>query len=112
MSITVKAITRGIDLCTASAEQKRRQNLYARRAEFVMRQYVPMRENILRPTAQLSSDFAAGILTWSTPYAARQYYEPMMHTTAGTTDHWDEAMWRNEGDDMKKFAEDLYRPYG
>lgn len=112
MSIAVKAVTAGIDLCTSSAEQRRRQDLYARRAAFMMRKYVPVRESILRSSEPVSSDYAAGILTWSMPYAARQYYEPMMHTEAGTTDHWDEAMMRNDGEDLKRFVTDLYRPYG
>jgi hypothetical protein len=111
VSITVNVTTAGIDLCVSSAEQKRRQNLYARRAAFLMRPYVPVRETILRSSEPVSSDYAAGILTWSTPYAARQYYEPMIHTEAGTTDHWDEAMWRNDGEDLKKFAGDLFSSY-
>ena len=53
-------------------------------------------------------DYAAGILTWNTPYAARQYYEPMNHTTAGTTDHWDQEMMKNDGDDLREFARQLF----
>ena len=80
MSVSVDIVTKGIDLATAPAECKRRQELYARRCAFVMRKYVPVRETILRSSEPVNSDYGAGILTWNTPYAARQYYEPMRHT--------------------------------
>ena len=51
------------------------------------------------------------MLTWNTPYAARQYYEPMNHTDPATTDHWDEKCQREDGDDLREFARRLYMDY-
>lgn len=108
MSIAVDVVTVGIDLMAKPEACRRRQVLYARRAAFLMRRYVPLRESILRSSEPVNSDYAAGILTWNTPYAARQYYEPMNHTTAGTTDHWDQEMMKNDGDDLREFARQLF----
>ena len=32
----------------------------------------------------------------------------MNHTTAGTTDHWDQEMMKNDGDDLREFARQLF----
>lgn len=87
---------------------RRRQVLYARRAALLMRRYVPIREGILRSSEPTSSDYEAGLLVWDAPYAARQYYEPMRHAEAGTTDHWDQEMLKNDGDSLLRFAEGLF----
>ena len=107
MSVSVKVVTAGLDELVSTSERKRRQRLYAMRVAHLMKPYVPLEEGYLRASEALSSDYDGGVLTWSTPYAARQYYEPMDHSTEGTTDHWDEAMWRNHADDMEKYAETL-----
>ena len=60
MSVSVDIVTKGIDLATAPAECKRRQELYARRCAFVMRKYVPVRETILRSSEPVNSDYGAG----------------------------------------------------
>ena len=70
-----------------------------------------MRESILRSSEPVNSDYGAGVLTWNTPYAARQYYEPMNHTDPATTDHWDEKCRREDGDDLREFARRLYMDY-
>ena len=108
MSIAVDVVTAGIDLMAKPEACRRRQVLYARRAAFLMRRYVPLRESILRSSEPVNSDYAAGILTWNTPYAARQYYEPMNHTTAGPTDHWDQEMMKDDRDDLREFARQLF----
>lgn len=111
MSIAVDVVTAGIDLATAPAECKRRQVLYSRRCAFTMCKYVPVLETILRSSEPVNSDYGAGVLTWNTPYAARQYYEPMNHTGPATTDHWDEKCQREDGDDLREFARRLYMDY-
>ena len=88
--------------------QRQRQALYARRCALSMRRFVPLREGTLRGSEPLNSNYEAGALTWSTPYAAKHYYVPMAHTTAGTTDHWDEAAWAADGEKLKAYAEKLY----
>ena len=78
------------------------------RAEFEMRAYVPLREGILRASGQLSSQFRAGLLVWSTPYAANQYYIPHAHTAPGTTDHWDEAWARDRLPQWMDYVAKIY----
>lgn len=111
MSVAVDIVTKGIDLATAPAERRKRQRLYAMHAAHAMKRYVPVEEGTLRDSEPVSSDYDAGILTWNTPYAARQYYEPLNHTEPGTTDHWDEECRRNDGEDLREFARQLYMDY-
>lgn len=109
MSVTIDL--GGMERMFSKAEQEGRQEEYAMRCAFVMRKYVPMDEGFLRSSEPLNSDYRAGLLTWSTPYAARHYYVPMSHTTAGTTDHWDEACARNDMGALREYAESLYGGY-
>lgn len=109
MSVSVDIVTKGIDLMTAPGEHARRQRLYAMRAAKVIEPYVPLEEGTLRGSEAVSSDYDAGILTWNTPYAARQYYdEDLEHTTPGTEHHWDQAMWRDHAGDMEAYARGLF----
>lgn len=78
------------------------------RAALMMRRYVPADQGALRGSEPLASNYRAGMLVWSTPYAARQYYEPMRHTEQGTTDHWDEKFWRNDGAAWLEYVRSLY----
>ena len=102
MSVTMN--TPGIDSLASETAHRRRQTEYAMRAAFLCRQYVPQEEGYLRNSQPMASDYAQGILTWSTPYAAKQYYTPMKHSTAGTTDHWDEACARAPGKNLADYA--------
>lgn len=100
-----------LDKMTSKAERTKRQTEYAMRAASVMRKYVPRDENLLRASEPLNSKYAKGILVWNTPYARTQYEVPMMHTEAGTTDHWDEACWKREGDGLIAYVEAMYGRY-
>lgn len=109
MSVSVDIVTKGIDILTDRSERTRRQRLYAMRAAKVIEPYVPLEEGALRGSEAVSSDYDAGILTWNTPYAARQYYdEGLEHTTPGTEHHWDQAMWRDHAGDMEDYARGLF----
>lgn len=106
--MTVIINTPQIDGLLSPSAQKRRQEEYAMRVAFVMRKYVPRDENALRASEPLNSKYAAGLLIWNTPYAARQYSAPMAHTTPGTCDHWDEAVARNDMPGLVRYAESLF----
>lgn len=97
-----------LEQMVSPAAQRKRQEEYAMRVAFVMRQYVPRDENTLRASEPLNSKYASGLLIWNTPYAARQYSVPMNHTTPRTCDHWDEAVARNDMPKLIKYAESLY----
>lgn len=105
MSMTIEVPS--LDALASGANHEAIQEEYARRVEFMMRRYVPVEENILRPSS-LASDFAAGLLTWSTPYAAKQFYVPMNHTEPGTCDHWDEALKREHMPELEGYVAKLY----
>lgn len=106
MSVTVDLS--GLERMASEPEQRRRQEEFARRAALMMRRYVPYEEGQLRDSEPVSSDYPAGLLVWNAPYAAKHYHVPMRHTTAGTCDHWDEAMMRNDGPALLAYAETLY----
>lgn len=93
-------------LADGSASRARLEEV-AMRAEQLMRPYVPLRDNTLRPSV-MASDFGAGLLVWNTLYAAPQYYLPMEHFTEGTCDHWDEAMKKNDMPLLEEYAARVY----
>lgn len=111
MNIKTKVNLNGLEKMVSPAEHERRQIEYAMRACFVMTRYVPMEEGTLRGSANINSQFEKGLLVWNTPYAAKQYYVPMTHSTSGTCDHWDEACARNDMAGLIAYAKTLYGGY-
>lgn len=89
-------------------EHRKRQAEFSERAAFLMRKYVPQEEGTLRSSEPLNSNYAAGLVIWSTPYARKQYTVPMHHTTAGTTDHWCQAMKNRDMGKLVEYARHLY----
>ena len=104
-STTVRMDFGGIDRRFSSGQSARRQELFARDCEELMRPYVPVLEGALRGSAKVSSSFETGEVTYQTPYAARQYYEAQSHTDPNTSDHWDERVDRGL---LQERAEAIY----
>lgn len=71
--------------------------------------YVPFRDGALRASALSASQPREGLMTWSAPYARRQWAVPMHHTTPGTTDHWEQAMAAQRMGALERYAASLYR---
>lgn len=111
MSVSVSVNLKGLEKMASDSETKKRQSEYAQRVAFVMREYVPLRDGYLRNSEPLSSNYEKGELVWDTPYAAEQYYIPMNHTTAGTTDHWDEPVRRSHMSDLQKYVSAMFDDY-
>lgn len=109
MSVTIDL--RGLDRMLSRTETEHRQEEYALYCAFRIRKYVPMVTGMLRNSEPMSSDYKRGLLTWTPPYAARHYYEPMEHSTSGTCDHWDEECARQDGAALRAYAESLYGRY-
>lgn len=105
--MTVIANTPHLDALASDAGHRKRQTEYAMRCALLCRQYVPREEDALRDSEPLNSRYEDGLLTWNTPYAAKQYYVPMNHTTAGTRDHWDEECARNHKSELMDYARQL-----
>lgn len=102
MSATVD--TPLLDSLTSSAAHRARLKEITMRAEELMRPYVPVDQSFLRDSVMVNP----GMLTWNTPYAANHYYVPMNHSEAGTQDHWDEAMKRNDMPLLEEYAAEVY----
>ena len=99
------------DLDRIERDRKARLEEITMRIESEMRDYVPLREGPLRDSAKLASRFEAGIIVWSTPYAATQYYLPMRHDNPKAplaTDHWDEAWERDRMGALIEYVERMY----
>ncbi|NGM17722.1 hypothetical protein GMI70_06920 [Eggerthellaceae bacterium zg-893] len=107
MSVRITVDLSALERRFSEERNRDRQEEFAMRAEEGMREYVPVEEGALRGSAKVSSDFRAGEIVWSTPYAAKHYYVPMAHTQAGTTDHWDQAFWAEHAGDMEAYAAEL-----
>jgi hypothetical protein len=105
--MTVTVDTPLLDSLISPSAHRARLEEISMRAEELMKPYVPVRDNTLRPSV-MASDFASGMLTWNTPYAAKQYHVPMNHSEAGTQDHWDEAMKRNDMPLLEDYVAKVY----
>ena len=93
-----------------------KQEAFARRVAFEMRDYVPEDSGYLKDSEPLASDYGAGTIEWSMPYAKIVYDMPAssIHKTAGTgkqnpraTSGWTEAAKRERGDAWREFAAKL-----
>jgi hypothetical protein len=107
--VTVTVNLSGLEKMVSTSEQTNRLELVSMRAALGMRKYVPQDESTLRSSEPSNSKYKQGLLIWNTPYAAAQYYVAMNHTTAGTTDHWDEHFMRDYGDDLTDYAQSLFK---
>lgn len=54
----------------------KKQEEFAKRVEFEIRDYVPLEEGQLRDSAADASNYASGEIEWDTPYAQRVYDLP------------------------------------
>ena len=84
------------------------QESFARRAELLMRKYVPYREGPLRDSAKVASRFRTGRIVYDTPYARRQYTEEGYAHSGKRTHHWDRAMMGRDGKTLRAYAAKLY----
>lgn len=105
MSVIVS--TPMLDSLASGSGHRERQTEYAMRCALLVRPYVPRDESTLRASEPMNSRYGEGLLIWSTPYAAKQYYVPMNHTTEGTCDHWDEACARDRKQELEDYARRL-----
>ncbi len=88
-----------------------KQEAFARRVAFEMRDYVPVDEGTLRDSEPLASDYGAGTIEWSTPYARTVHDMPAesirKEKNPRATSGWTEAAKRERGDAWREFAAKL-----
>lgn len=68
-SCNIKIDLSGIERRFGPEQLRAKQEAFAARVEFEMRDYVPEEEGTLKGSALLASDFAAGEIEWDEPYA-------------------------------------------
>lgn len=72
----IKIDLSGIERRFGPEQLRAKQEAFAARVEFEIRDYVPEDEGTLKGSALLASDFAAGEIEWDTPYAQRVHDLP------------------------------------
>lgn len=65
----VKVDLSGIEARLGEAALQAKQEAFAQRVAFEMRDYVPVETGTLQGSEGVSSDYAAGDIAWNTPYA-------------------------------------------
>ncbi len=66
-----------------------------------MNDYVPRRDGHLREKVKVTVEGDHGLVTYVSPYAARQYHGvSFKHTTKGTAAYWDKAMLQARRGDL------------
>lgn len=88
-----------------------KQETFAKRVAFEMRDYVPVDEGILRDSEPLASDYATGTIEWQTPYAQRVHDLPQSSIRTAKNpnarSHWPEEAKRERGPAWEDFARKL-----
>ncbi len=88
-----------------------KQEAFAKRVAFEMRDYVPQDEGTLRDSEPLASDYAAGTIEWSTPYAKRVHELPQSSIrkakNPNARSHWTEEAKKERLDAWEEFARKL-----
>ena len=95
-----------------SAEQMRaKQEAFAERVAFEMRDYVPRDEGTLQDSEALASDYASGRIEWGTPYAQRVHDLPQgsirKTKNPNARSHWPEEAKRERMDAWDEYAHRL-----
>lgn len=75
-SCSVKIDLSGVERRFSPEQLRAKQEAFAMRVAFEMRDYVPEDEGTLKGSEALASDYAAGRIEWDTPYARRVYSLP------------------------------------
>lgn len=88
-----------------------KQQAFARRVAFEMRDYVPVDEGTLRDSEPLASDYASGTLEWQTPYAKRVHDMPQSsikkEKNANARSHWPEEAKKERLGSWEEFGRRL-----
>lgn len=108
MGVSARVDLSRLDRRFGPAARARAQESFARRAELLMRKYVPYREGPLRDSAKVSSRYRTGRIVYNTPYARRQYREEGYRHKNPATHHWDRAMVERDGKGLRAYAAKLY----
>lgn len=94
-SCNIKIDLSGIERRFGPEQLRAKQEAFAERVAFEMRDYVPRDEGTLQDSEALASDYAAGRIEWDTPYAQRVHDLPQSSIrktkNPNARSHWPEA---------------------
>lgn len=76
----------------------RAQAIFAQEVARQMDRYIPLRFGTLKDSVGLGSDFERGLLTYTTPYARRQYYDRTLHHPKIGEDRYRGPYWGQQCD--------------
>lgn len=107
----IKIDLSGIERRFSPEQLKAKQEAFASRVAFEMRDYVPEDQGTLKGSEPLASDYADGTIEWDTPYAQRVHDLPQssIHTTKNPNarSHWPEAAKSERMSSWEQFAKSL-----
>ena len=88
-----------------------KQQAFARRVAFEMRDYVPERDGFLKDSEPMASDYASGKIEWSQPYAQRVHDLPQSSIgrakNPNARSHWPEEAKRERLGSWEEFGRRL-----
>lgn len=101
-SCNIKVDLSGIERRFSPEQMRAKQEAFASRVAFEMRDYVPRDEGTLQDSEPMASDYADGHIEWDTPYAQRVYNLPQSSIrkvkNPNARSHWgDEAKGERMG---------------
>lgn len=108
---SIKIDLSGIERRFGPEQLKAKQEAFASRVEFEMRDYVPEDEGDLKKSALPASDFAAGEIEWGPPYAQRVHDLPQSSIrktkNPNARSHWPEEAKKERMSAWDAFAHKL-----
>lgn len=110
-SCNIRVDLSGIERRLGEARMRERQEAFAQRVAFEMRDYVPEDEGTLRDSEPLASDYAAGQIEWDTPYAQHVHDLPQSSIrrakNPNARSHWPAEAKRERMGAWEQFARAL-----
>ncbi len=110
-SCNIKIDLSGIERRFSPEQMRAKQEAFAERVAFEMRDYVPRDEGTLQDSETLASDYASGHIEWDTPYAQRVHDLPQSSIrktkNPNARSHWPEEAKKERMGAWNEFAHQL-----
>lgn len=110
-AFNIKVDLSGIERMFSPSQLKAKQEAFAERVAFEMRDYVPRDEGTLQDSEALASDYAAGRIEWGTPYAQHVHDLPQASIrkakNPNARSHWPEEAKKERMGAWSQFAQKL-----
>lgn len=108
---TIKVDLSGLKRRFGADQLRAKQEEFAKRVAFEMRDYVPLDEGTLRDSEPLASDYAGGEIEWSTPYAQHVYDLPQSSIRKAknprASSHWADVAKKDRMQAWQEYASKL-----